>query len=309
MKKIVFISAAALLTVFAACKKDKKNGGGTTSTEVSAPASGDVANKQRSFMAYVTATWCGPCGQYGGPTFKQAITDLGDDALALNIQTGNSQLTPYFKKDGVNAVDSTFIGPVFGQYFATLNVPTTGGSFSIPAFSINNNYMGTSNTTVDNLKGAVTGNNANSPEVGVAANMGISGNKLTVKAKAKAFKAIGAGELVWSVAIIETPIVGYQLVGGTADNGYQHKGIVRAVIGSGGKMFNQNAWNSSIVSGAVAVNAEFDKTFTFDFENYTAIPTGLQKWTSMTTSNTKVAVMVWRKMGTVYTFVNGVYAK
>lgn len=310
MKKILFLSAAALLTVVAACKKDKKGGDDAGSTEVKAPASADVANKQRSFMAYVTATWCGPCGQYGGPTFKQVVNDLGGDVLAVNVQTSNSQLTPYFKKNGVSHPDSTFIGPAFTQIFNTLNVPTSGGSFSIPAFSVNNNYMGTSNTTVDQLKGAVTGNNANSPEIGVAANMGINGNTLTVKAKAKVFKATTATEFVWSVVVIETPITGYQLVGGSANNSYEHKNIVRAVVGSGGKMYNQNMWNSTIASGTLAANAEYDKTFTFDFENYTSLPAGatLQKWTSMTKSNTKVAVMVWRKMGTTLTFVNGVYA-
>lgn len=310
MKKILFLSAAALLTFVAACKKDKKTDGGSTSTEVAAPASSDVANRQRSFMAYVTATWCGPCGMYGGPTFKQVISDIGDDVIALNVQTSNSQLTSYFKKNGIDNPDSTFIGPAFNQIFPTLNIPTSGGSFSIPAFSVNNNYLGTSNTTVDQLKGAITGNNANSPEIGIAANMGINGNTLTVKAKAKAFKDATANEFIWTVAILETPITGYQLVGSAANNSYEHKNIVRAVVGSGGKMYNQNLWNATMASTSVKANAEFDKTFTFDFQNYTSLPAGatLQKWTSMTKSNTKVAVMVWRKMGTTYTFVNGVYA-
>lgn len=306
MKKILFLSTAALLVVFAACKKDKKTDDNTTGGGLAYPTT--VDNTQRSFLAYVTATWCGPCGAYGGPTFKQVITDIGDNVIACNIQTSSSQLTPYFKKDGVNHPDSTFIGPAFQQFFPTLNIPVTNGSFNIPAFSVNNNYIGSSSTTVDQLKGAVNGNNGNSPEVGVAANAGISGNTITVKAKAKFFKEATATEFMWAVVVIETPKVGYQNVNGSANNSYEHKGIVRAVVGSGGKMYNQNLWNNSLATGTVAANKEYEKTFTFDFINYTSLPTGLQTWSSLTTSNTKVAVMVWRRMGTTYTFMNGAYA-
>ena len=111
---------ASLLFV-AGCKKESTDDG-----------SGDngalvVEKKQRSMVGYVTATWCGPCGAYGGPNFKKAIDEVGEDNITmLNIHTSSSKLTPYFKRpSSMNNPDSVYIAPVFGGIFNSLNIPTT----------------------------------------------------------------------------------------------------------------------------------------------------------------------------------------
>lgn len=297
MKKLFLLALVpALMFSFAGCKKEEEKSDGLT-----------VENKQRSMLAYVTATWCGPCGSAGGPTFKAAVASKGtSEIIPLNIQTSNSSLTPIFKKPGVDSQDSVFIAPVFSALFSNLNIPTNNGSYSIPAFSMNNSYLGTSNTTSTVITDRATSYNANAPVLGVAANKSVNGNTITVNAKTKFFKE-GSGEYFWSALVIEKGVNGYQLVGATADNNYEHKYNVRASM-QNGELNNQSVFGSSaFATGTVANGTEFTKTFTLNYVNHHASSNpafNLIPW-NLNASNTAVAVIVWKKNGAKYEFVNG----
>ncbi len=318
MKKLNLFFAILVVTTafFAGCKKDETsnvdddnntNGGGGASSLV-------VENKQRSLLAYVTATWCGPCGQFGGPNFKTAVTEKGtNEIIALNIQTGNSRLTPHFKRpSSMDNPDSVYVPPIFPGLFASLNIPTNAqGGFSIPAFSMNNAYLGTSNVTSATMTNNATSYNSNAPVVGVAAKKTISGNTITVDVKSKFFKE-GSGEYFWSALVVEKSTTGYQLVGGTPNENYEHKFNIRASM-QGGEMYNQTVFSSSsFATGAVAVGTEFTKTFKLNYVNYSALNPllngGLIKW-NLNPASTNVAVIVWKKNGTRYDFVNGFVAE
>ncbi len=309
MKKIFLLALVpALMFSFAGCKKeteetpDDNTGGGSLTVE----------NKQRSMLAYVTATWCGPCGSAGGPTFKAAVASKGtSEIIPLNIQTSNSRLTPIFKKPGVESQDSVFIAPIYGALLSNLNIPVdNNGSFSIPAFSMNNSYLGTSNTTSAVITDRANSFNANSPVLGVAANKSVNGNTITVNAKSKFFKE-GNGEYFWSALILEKSVNGYQKVGGTDVNDYEHKYNIRASM-QNGELNNQSVFGSSaFATGTVANGTEFSKTFTLNYINHHAASNpnfGLVPW-NLNASNTAVAVIVWKKNGAKYEYVNGFVAE
>ncbi len=314
MKKLNLFFAILVVTTafFAGCKKDETSTGDDNNNTGGGSSSLVVENKQRSLLAYVTATWCGPCGQYGGPNFKAAVTEKGtNEIIALNIQTGNSRLTPYFKRlSSLNNADSVYISPIFSSIFGSLNIPTNAqGGYSIPAFSMNNAYLGTSNVTSTTMANNATSYNSNAPVVGVVAKKSISGNTITVDVKSKFFKE-GSGEYFWSALVVEKSVTGYQLVGGTANESYEHKYNVRASM-QGGEMYNQSVFgSSSFASGTVAVGSEFTKTFKLNYVNYSAINPGfgLIQW-NLNPATTNVAVIVWKKNGTRYDFVNGFVAE
>ncbi len=310
MKKLILgLSAVAILFSAVSCKKEKddtndKNTGGIA-----------VEKKQRSFIGYVSATWCGPCGAYGGPTFKSTLNSKSDnEVIMLNIQTSTSKATPYFKRpSSMDNMDSVYISPIMGELFNSLNIPVSGtGSFSIPAFSANNAYIGSSSTTQAALESAITSNNAKSPLLGVGATKSINGNTISVDTKVDFYEQ-GSGEYFYSVVVLEDKHVGYQLVGSTANNSYEHYNFARAAMANGGEMHTQATFSKqSFASGSVASGQSFSKNFTFNYQSYTDAQVnpafGLLKW-NMTGANTKVAVMVWKKNGTKYEFVNGVIAK
>ena len=299
---------ASLLFV-AGCKKESTDDG-----------SGDggalvVEKKQRSMVGYVTATWCGPCGSYGGPNFKNALEQIGEDNVTmLNLQTSNSRLTPYFKRpSSMDNPDSVYITPVVSSIFNSLNIPTNAsGGFSIPAFSMNGGYLGTSNVTPETIKSTAASYNANAPQIGVAARKKISGNTITVDVKTKFFEEL-QGDYYYSAVVLEDEVIGYQLVGSTADDNYVHRNAVRAVIG-GGEMYNQSMFGDMpFASGTVSADSEFDKTFTFNYQRYTSKNInpafGLIEW-NMAPANTKVAIIVWSKISDgKYAYVNSVVAK
>jgi hypothetical protein len=316
MKKLNLFFAILVVTTafFAGCKKDETSTGDDDNNNGSGGGSSSlvVENKQRSLLAYVTATWCGPCGQYGGPNFKAAVTEKGtSEIIALNIQTSSSRLTPYFKRlSSMDNQDSVYIAPIFSNIFASLNIPTNAqGGFSIPSFSMNNAFLGTSNVTSATMTNNATSYNSNAPVVGVAAKKTISGNTITVDVKSKFFKE-GSGEYFWSALVVEKSVTGYQLVGGTPNENYEHKYNVRASM-QNGEMYNQSVFgSSSFASGTVAVGTEFTKTFKLNYVNYTSINPafGVIQW-NLNPVNTNVAVIVWKKNGTRYDFVNGFVAE
>jgi len=299
-KTLLLSLAASMLIGFGACKKEKKV---EVKEEVKKEEGITVEQKQRSFIGYITATWCGPCGQYGGPNFKGGVTELGDDKIiAINLQTSSSKLTAYYQKD-----NSTLAAPLMSQFFGSLNIPTNAqGSFGIPAFSMNNVYLGGSSISPSTMVSTANTYNTNSPLLGVGAKMTISGNKITVEAKSK-FYAEGIGTYHWSAIAYENKLTGYQLVGGTANENYEHVHAARASI-LANDYTDQKVFGEAINSGTVVSGTEFTKTFTFDYVSFPNLPAGLIPW-NFDAANTKVAIMIWKKNGAKYEFVNGFVAK
>lgn len=313
MKNLLLFTFVALFIGFApSCKKEKNE---TEEKEIIKEEEKKedpqmvVQEKQRSILVNVSATWCGPCGQNGGPTFKSAISTLGtSEVIPLNLQTGSSRLTPYFKKQGLDNPDSVFIAPIFGPIFPSLYIQTNAqGGFSIPSFSMNNQFLGTSNTTSTTIVNTANEYNKNAPVLGVAAKKIISGNKISVDVKSKFFKE-GTGEYHWVVLALEKEVIGYQLVGSSANNSYEHRYNIRASM-QNGELYNQDLWGNSFANGNIAVGAEFTKSFSLNYQDLEIAPKfQIIEW-KLNADNTAIAVMVWKKVGDKYEFVNGIIAE
>lgn len=306
----------ALLLGVVGCKKDpvkdddNTGGGGTTSLV--------VTQKQRSMVANLSATWCGPCGAFGGPNFKNAAAELGmSELIPLNIQgSGTSKLLPYFRKTGVDHPDSVFILGVQGAMFTSLNIQTNAnGSFSIPSFSMNNVFLGTSNVTSSMIVNNAKSYNANNAKVGVVAKKNISGNNISVDVKCKFFED-AEGEYHWVAYAIEKKVKGIQNVNGVGNVAdYEHQYMVRASMQNTTgaeitEMDKQSIWGAgSFASGSIKSGSEFSKKFTLKYVNFPIDPKfQLITW-DMKPENTGVAVMVWKKVGNKFEYVNGFFAE
>ena len=95
MKKLLLLAvvAASFAGIMQSCKPNSPDGG-------NGGASLTVTNKQRSFVVYHTATWCGPCGLYAMPEFKKLVTNANpDNIVAVDYHSSNSsKLVPLWMK-------------------------------------------------------------------------------------------------------------------------------------------------------------------------------------------------------------------
>jgi hypothetical protein len=76
-----------------------------------------------------------------------------------------------------------------------------------------------------------------------------------------------------------------------------------------GELYNQNLWGEAFSTGDVAIGKEFTKSFSLNYEELT-VNSGfnLIEW-KLKADNTAIAVMVWKKLGDKYEFVNGILAE
>lgn len=309
MKKLAFMLFGASLLFVAGCKKESTDDGSGDSGALV------VEKRQRSMVGYVTATWCGPCGAYGGPNFKKALDEVGEENITmLNIHTSSSKLTPYFKRPtSMNNTDSVYISPVFQGIFNSLNIPTTStGGISIPSFSMNGGYMGTSNVTSEQVKNNAVAHNEYDPQIGVAARKKITGNTISVDIKTETYEELN-GEYFVTALVLEDKVMGLQ-TGAPDPINTEHRNVVRACMNGGGEMYNQKMFDDMpFASGTVSAGSEYSTTINLNYQRYTAANInpvfGLVEW-DMAPANTKIAVIVWAKFDdTKYIYINSVVAK
>jgi thiol-disulfide isomerase/thioredoxin len=216
MKKLLSLLAVAAIA-FTSCSKDDDNSSGPSSLEVTPVI--------RPFFVDYTATWCGPCGQYGGPNFD-AVLDAGHEGTLLTaMKAYATSSTP-----GMGH-------PVYNQLTSAFSVSTNSNSVV---------------TTATNIK-----NDTANLVAGVALRKSIVGDSMLVSTKVKFFKD-GASNAIYSIAVylVEDNVLGYQLVSNSANNNYLHRNVLRA---SNSSNYYGVALNTA---GVVPVNTEFEKSFT-----------------------------------------------
>jgi hypothetical protein len=287
MKKLLFFATAAALTLTVACKKK-------TTDDGDGAAAFAVENKQKAILVYNTATWCGPCGTYGGPMFKSVLSN--PDLVAIDLHTsGSSQLVPYYMKQG-GTNDTLFIS-TFSSKLAAQTKPNG----YIPHFYTNNTFLGNSEVTKVAVENAVNLFKAQTPAAGVAVKASNSNNKITIDYKAKSFAA-NTGDYHLSLLLVEKSIMGYQA--GAPGSITTHEYIVRAT--AYGTVYDQaTAFSPAAVLSNPAAGQEVSGTQSFQYE---ALPvaarySSVQKW-NYNAANTKVVAILWKKNGTAYDFVN-----
>lgn len=278
MKKLFTLAILAVFA-FVGCKE------GTEPVEPTEEPGLEVENKQRSTLIYYTATWCGPCGSYGSPAFK-AVTNAIDnsDLIAFDIHTGNAQLVAFYK----NLENDSFY--VSSANRLLNNLPLPG---SIPAFFLNGGYEGTRVTTGD-VQSAVNTYNATNPTVGVAAKAVSSGNNIEIETKAEFFKE-AEGTYHLSALVIEKEVNFRQAVGGSYQESFDHKLIVKASARDG-KLQSQNLYGDDpIATGTVAVGHTYEGKYTFEYSDNGTPSANFPNWQYQPT-NTAIVVIVWKDL-------------
>lgn len=189
MKKII-LPALIALTLFA-CRK-------TSSMEET--QSLDVAEKNMAAMGKVTATWCGPCGDWGFPKFAQWETDYSGKAVLMAFK--DALIPGGRSEDLYSEIDDEFLMGITG-------VPTFWANFK---------------KTSD--ESTVINEHISSPVI-VNSNydMSVSGNKVNLKTTTKFFQDT-EGEYLLEPFMIVDGIVGYQNGHADGANTVHHKVVV-----------------------------------------------------------------------------------
>lgn len=287
MKKLFFVALAGALTLTVACKKKKPDG--------PSPDAFNVENKQNTFLVYNTATWCGPCGVYGGPTFKGVLDN--PDIVAINLHTSNSSLlTPIYSPGGAKK-DTAMVA-----LFAPRLYAQTKPNGYIPHFFANNTFLGNSEVTSTSITSAANTFKSAAPAAGVAVKASSNGNVIKIDYKTKAFSA-GSGDYHLSLILCEKSVTATQsgASGGITD----HKNIVRATafgtITSPLEAFSPSAVMSNPSAGQEISGST---SFTWELPAIASRYNQFKRWDNFTPANTMVAAILWKKNGNAYDVVN-----
>lgn len=291
MKKLLLMIGIAAI-VFTGCKPEEE----IDKTDDTQQGNGlEVAEKQRSLLVYYTATWCGPCGAYGSPSFKTLTQNFGyDDLSMIDMHTSNSQLVPFWKKPGT---DSFFVSPV-NQILANLPLPGT-----VPAFFLNGKYEGTT-VPLSTANSKVGAANAGTPTVGVAAKATADGSKITLDTKVKFF-ADADGTYSLSAILVEKDVNFRQAVGSAYQEDFDHKFIAKASL-IGGSLHEQEAYSDAIASGSISMDHTVEGEYIFTHEDIGSPNQNFPAW-DFDKTNSAVVVIVWKdKIGGEKTAVNSI---
>lgn len=101
-KNLTYLFVAYLMFAFAACSggdddsivdPNKPGGGGGGGGGSSSP-NAEVIAKNVALMEKVTASWCGPCGQWGWDLHKEIMTSVGSNGFVMAVHgSSSSKLT------------------------------------------------------------------------------------------------------------------------------------------------------------------------------------------------------------------------
>src|SRR5687767_3013223 len=167
-----------------------------------------VINQAQYSMFYkYTATWCGPCGGWGGPAFDAMLDSHNKDMLAFTLQSSDDFETSR------NA-----------EIFAAFSTKWPYGG--TPNFQANNVSLGT------NVAGAdpeIATKNATALTAGIGIHYtigaGTNAGKLNINVYTKFFTDV-TGEYYAGVYILHKSIVKTQNVDGTPDPNYLHHHVM-----------------------------------------------------------------------------------
>jgi hypothetical protein len=227
-----------------------------------------VINEVQYSMFYkYTATWCGPCGDWGGPAFVGMCDAHNGDMLAFTLQSSDDFQT-------------TRNSEIFTAFSAKWPY---GGT---PNFQANNVSLGT------NVAGAdpeIAAHNAVAPEAGIGIHYsigaGTNAGKLNINVYVKYFKDVNA-EYYAGVYILHKNIIHNQNVNGTYDPNYLHHHVMMDHV--------TGVFGDVISTGAVGAGKVYHLGFVYP---YTDIP-------ELDLSKMEVVGILWKKNGNNFDLVN-----
>lgn len=199
----------------------------------------------------------------------------GIPALVSAYTTYPNDVVP-LKVNLDDELQSTISYTIAGNYVS--------GTFGIPYFIVGNQ----NNVSSSSINSTVASQITATPVAAAAGIMSISGSTISVKTKVKFYSAV-SGDYYLAVYIMENGLSANQ--SGASTNPWIHNHVMRANIAGSG------AFGESIATGSIASGKVVDKTYTYN------LPTN---WKA---ANIYAALVVWKKNGSKYDFVNAFQTK
>ncbi len=201
-------------------------------------------NRSMAIVQKATATWCGPCGQWGW-TLQEDITADNMSAATPNgfvFACYGSNTSNYYNK----VADTLTSWGQSWPNWAVNNVNRT-------AFSLTGGIYTT--TTRTDIKKAVDSFAAIAPTASTGFRYTISGNTLTFNTVTKFWKA-ATGAYALAVYIIEDSVYGIQ--NGQTGSVYHHSVLRGRISGA--------TYGDQIATGTTAVNSSFTRNYTYSID-------------------------------------------
>ncbi len=264
MKKINLMSILAISLLLLTNCKKTKE---TVAPVTPTTPSIAVAQVNTPIYGKLTATWCGPCGAWGWTMNDEILNNIGSKAIPMGVY---------------GSASSKFTNATVNKWF------TDFGGQSYPNFTVNGvnktEFSGNSiltTTTKTNIYSSIDAFIASPVIASAGGNFSWEGQKLTVKSAVKFFQA-QTGEFYVGAYMIEDKAKMEQA---------SQTGIVEHHHVCHGSM------SSEIYGPKFAGSMDAGQQTTLSDFTFT-VPSTVVK------ENVYVAIMIWKKVGTKYTFVN-----
>ena len=273
--KYVTLSLLAMGLVMAGCKKEEKEE--PKKDPVSTQPSFNHVMKKIPYILKYTGETCYYCGDWGWPLWNGASDDNAGNALAF-ANYGSGYSSSYFRNQEINSSFST-------QQDIQNNL---NGSWGKPSFVMNGSKMTLAGSTIqDAINGITAEVNAINADTDIPAtaafNVTWEGDKIKVAAQAKFHKQL-AGTYHMSAYVIENKAKGPQS-GPNGGSSVEHHYVMRGSLAS-------DTWGPELFSGSTDAGSTYEKNFE------ATIPSTYVK------SNLYVGIIIWRKNGSKYYWIN-----
>lgn len=227
-----------------------------------------IPEKQYSLFFKYTATWCGPCGDWGGPAFVADCDANPGKILAFTIQCTDDFAT-------------ASNGEIYTAFSARF--PYTG----TPNFQCNNVGLDVND---GGMYSEVATRNAMAPDAGIGIHYSIgagsNAGKININTYVKFFKQV-SGEYFAGVYILHKSIVQAQNVAGTGMvPDYVHHHVMMSHV--------TGVFGDPIASGSIGAGKVYNLGFVFP---YTDIP-------NLNLGQMEVVGIIWKKNGNSFDIVN-----
>lgn len=245
-----------------------------------------IAEEQRAVIAYLGATWCPPCGEYGGPLLDQVDQDIETSkAIILSFQSSDD-ITPVSSDAAEYAREISDVTAISG----IPRIFIGGGSHQI-----DRGLFSSLDTNMSRLSDDVDEIIEQQPIVGVNGRASLVEDKVNVEVGLKFFSEIYENYYVGTY-LLEDNIIADQRAGSIASPTFEedvnHNHIVRA---------NQDG-SSSYLGNNVGPFSSAEGRHDEDFE--ISIPVQPNNFPEINKANLKVAIVVWRGDG--FAIENGI---
>lgn len=276
MKKIYLLAFVAITSIAViSCQKDENpddNNGGDVYSSITVPQTNTALVVKHS------GTSCPPCGGWGWTAWDEIIT----------TNTANAHFVTAYDD---NFVAKLFINQVSEDWASGLKVnswPTFCANYKIQTATTQSGGIDALQTK-NNVQTTVNNHSSAPVLVNAAFKTTVDGDLMKVNIKTKFFNA-GDGDYYMAVYAVEDKVMGVQSGHPSGSTPVAHKYVLRDSYSPAGSL--NPTYGTLLSSGAVSAGTEFKTEYTYRIE---------PSWNK---DNLQTYVVIWKKSGTVYEFVN-----